>query len=294
MSRLHDDQFPIDEALVRSLVDGRFPRWSGLPLLRVAAEGTVNAIYRLGDDLAVRLPLRPGVTRADLGAAAAAAAELAAAVSVPSPTIIEIGDATAEYPSPWSIQTWVDGVTATEQPVHTDASFGHDLGRLVLELRSTATGGRVFDRDGRGGDLPDHDRWMATCFDRSEALIDVEPLRAMWAELRSLPHAAPDVMSHGDLLPGNLLVADGRLAGVLDVDGFGPADPALDLIVAWNTLDAGARAAFRSVVEPSDVDWARGRAWALQQAMGLVWYYVETNPIMAALGRRTIERLLDE
>lgn len=39
-------------------------------------------------------------------------------------------------------------------------------------------------------------------------------------------------MTHGDLMPGNLLVAEGRLAGVLDCGGLGAADRALDLVGA--------------------------------------------------------------
>ena len=88
-------------------------------------------------------------------------------------------------------------------------------------------------------------------------------------------------MTHGDLTPGNVLVASGRLAGVLDVGSFGAADPALDLISAWNLLAAGPRLALRDALRCTDLEWERSRAWAFQQAMGLVWYYAESNPVMA-------------
>jgi aminoglycoside phosphotransferase (APT) family kinase protein len=113
----------------------------------------------------------------------------------------------------------------------------------------------------------------------------------MWAAFRELPREAPDVMSHGDLTPGNVLVASGRLAGVLDVGCFGAADPALDLICAWNLLAAGPRLALRGALRCTDLDWERGQAWAFQQAMGLVWYYAETNPVMSRLGRVTLDRI---
>jgi aminoglycoside phosphotransferase (APT) family kinase protein len=70
----------------------------------------------------------------------------------------------------------------------------------------------------------------------------------MWAAFRELPRAAPDVMSHGDLIPGNVLVAGGHLAGLIDVGSFGAADPALDLISAWNLLEAGPRQMLRLVL----------------------------------------------
>lgn len=99
-------------------------------------------------------------------------------------------------------------------------------------------------------------------------------------------------MSHGDLVPGNVLVADQRLAGVIDVGGLGPADPALDLVCAWHLLKKGPRQVLRDDLGCDDEEWERGKAWAFAQAMGLVWYYVESNPIMSALGRRTLDRLL--
>lgn len=99
-------------------------------------------------------------------------------------------------------------------------------------------------------------------------------------------------MSHKDLIPGNLLVGGGRLAGVLDVGGLGPADPAVDLVRAWHVLDHRTRQVLREELGCDDVEWDRGRAWALQQALGVVWYYVRSNPVMARTGRRTIQQLL--
>ncbi len=132
---------------------------------------------------------------------------------------------------------------------------------------------------------------MSTCLSESEGLLDVGRLSRMWATFRELPREAPDVMSHGDLTPGNVLVAGGRLAGVLDVGCFGAADPALDLICAWNLLAAGPRLALRDTLRCTDLDWERGQAWAFLQAMGLVWYYAETNPVMSRLGRVTLDRI---
>ena len=98
-------------------------------------------------------------------------------------------------------------------------------------------------------------------------------------------------MSHGDLIPGNVLIADERLTGVIDVGGLGAADPALDLVAAWHLFDTGPRQALRADLGSSDLEWARGAAWALEQALGVVWYYADTNPTMSAMGRRTLQRL---
>lgn len=147
---------------------------------------------------------------------------------------------------------------------------------------------------GRGGDLRSHDAWLEECFQQSEGLLDVPRLRRLWAELRTLPdNPTGDLMTHGDLIPGNVLVADGRLVGVLDVGGLGPADPALDLVSAWHLLEPGPRQVLRTGLGCDDLAWERGRAWAFAQAMGLVWYYVETNPVMSRIGRRTLQRIVD-
>ena len=76
-----------------------------------------------------------------------------------------------------------------------------------------------------------------------------------------------------------------------DPDPDPDPDPALDLICAWNLLAAGPRLALRDALRCTDLDWERGRAWAFQQAMGLVWYYAETNPVMSRLGRVTLDRI---
>lgn len=112
----------------------------------------------------------------------------------------------------------------------------------------------------------------------------------MWATFRELPRAGGDVMSHGDLVPGNVVTAGGRVTGLLDGGGFGPADPALDLVAAWHLLDDGPRAVLRDMLGCGVVEWERGRAWAFTQAMGLGWYYVESSPVLSRLGLRTLER----
>jgi aminoglycoside phosphotransferase (APT) family kinase protein len=205
---------------------------------------------------------------------------------------VALGQPGAGYPLPWSVQTWLPGITATEQDPGRSAAFAHDLAEFIGHVRAIGTGGRTFAGHGRGGDLRSHDAWMETCFRNSEQLLDVARLRGLWRRLRQLPRTAPDVMTHGDLVPGNVLVCNGRLAGVLDVGGLGPADPALDLVSAWHLLEAGPRRLLRDDLDCDDLEWMRGKAWAFEQAMGAVWYYVQSNPAMSRMGRRTLDRIL--
>jgi aminoglycoside phosphotransferase (APT) family kinase protein len=292
----HADELVLSAETVRTLVAAQLPAARGLPVTRLAAQGTVNAIFRLGDRYTARFPLRPAPpaeARATLEREAAAAAELAGRTRFRTPEPVALGEPGAGYPMPWSVQTWLPGVVATEQDPGGSEPFAHDLAEFIEGVRAIATHGRTFSGDGRGGDLREHDAWMQTCFAHSESLLDVPVLRRLWDGMRDLPRAddRPDMMNHGDLMPANVLVDAGRLTGVLDVGGFGPADPALDLIGAWDLLDDGPRRAFRDRLGCDDLEWERGRAWAFEQAMGLVWYYRETNPPMSRTGRRTLERI---
>ena len=291
---MHEDQLALDVGTVRRLVDEQFPRWRALPIHRVLTSGTVNAIFRLGDDLTARFPLRPQEERQVrdwLRAEAAAMREFADVSSVPAPRPVAMGEPGDGYPLPWSVQTWLPGTDATVEDPSASTGFAQDLATLIARLRNADTRGRRFRGQGRGGHLPDHDEWMETCFRESAGLLDVTRLRAMWAGLRTLPEVDADVMCHGDLIPPNVLVRGTRLAGVLDSGGFAAADPALDLVSAWHLLDDDPRAALREALGSSDVQWRRGMAWAFQQAMGLVWYYVQSNPAMSSFGRRTLQRL---
>ena len=295
---MHDNQLDISPDVVQMLIDQQFPQWRSLPVRHVAATGTVNAIFRIGDLYVARFPLKAGdvdVVRRSLEAEAKAAAELAGRTRFQTPEPIALGEPGAGYPLPWSVQTWLPGTVATDADPGDSAPFAVDLAEFIVGVRSIPALGRTFSGPGRGGDLHDHDEWLETCFVRSAGLLDVSRLRRMWAELRDLPRGdAADVMNHGDLMPGNVLVYGDfrRLAGVLDVGGLEAADPALDLVSAWHLLEAGPRRALREALGSDDLEWARGKAWAFQQSMGLVWYYADSNPAMAGVGRRTLDRLI--
>ncbi|MFI5963470.1 aminoglycoside phosphotransferase family protein [Streptomyces asoensis] len=297
--KMHADQLTVSPETVRVLVEEQFPEWRGLPVRNIAGPGTVNAIFRIGDRFAARFPLEPAdvdSTRRQLKSEAEAARELAGRTRFPTPEPVALGEPGAGYPLPWSVQTWLPGVMAdTEDTEDTSnsPSFAGDLADLIGDLRAIDTQGRTFTGTGRGGDLRSHDAWMETCFGRSEHLLDVPRLRRIWATLRDLPRGtADDVMAHCDLIPGNVLVSAGRLTGVLDVGGFGPADPSLDLVSAWHLLEAGPRQVLRARLGSGDLEWERGKAWAFVQAMGLVWYYVLSNPAMSRMGRRSLDRIL--
>lgn len=292
---MHADQLAVPVETVRALVDEQFPQWRSLPVRSIDAPGTVNAIFRIGDRLAARFPLQlrdAGAVRRWLESEAEAASELAGRTRFPTPEPVARGEPGAGYPLTWSVQTWLPGVTGDADDPAGSAAFARDLAEFIGGVRAVDPRGRAFSGGGRGGELRDHDEWIATCLRASGGMLDVPRLARLWGHFRDLPRVDADVMSHGDLTPGNVLVAAGRLAGVLDVGSYGAADPALDLISAWNLLEAGPRQVLRETLRCGDLEWERSRAWAFQQALGLVWYYAVSNPVMSRLGRVTLDRVL--
>ena len=188
---------------VQELVANQFPQWSGLPITGIASQGTVNALFRIGDQLVARFPLQPAAvdeTRRWLESEAEAARELLGRTPFATPEPVAIGEPGADFPLPWSVQTWLPGTTATEVDPGDSVAFADDLARFIKAVRSIDTRGRRFARPGRGGDLRAHDAWVQTCFQHSQNLLDVPRLRRMWAQLHELPRVAADVMTHGDAL----------------------------------------------------------------------------------------------
>jgi aminoglycoside phosphotransferase (APT) family kinase protein len=203
---MHPDQLSVSPLTVRTLVAEQFPQWQHLPIQAVPSPGTVNAIFRIGDQFVARFPLEPdddvAAARERLQHEAAAAEELIGQTTFATPRPIAIGEPGVGYPLPWSINTWLHGTPATADDCSESYSFAIDLGDFIIAVRAIDTRGRTYDSNGRGGDLLSHDEWMQECLTYSEGLLDVATLRAIWAEMRDLPRGdTTDVMNHGDLIP---------------------------------------------------------------------------------------------
>ncbi len=280
---------------VVALIEDQLPALAGAAVEAVDGGGTVHAIYRVGPDVAARFPLQPSDPErleAELWREMAAAAEFRTVCRVPAPAPLFIGRPGHGYPMAWSAQTWLPGTTATPTSCEHANDLAADLVAMIGELRAADTRGRRFHGTGRGGALSDHDETIEEAIRRSEGLIDTDAIASVWQRVRGLPYEDVDVMCHSDLIPANVLVKDGRLIGVLDTGGLQAADPALDLVAGWHLLADGPRARFRQGLGCDDLQWERGMAWAFLQAAAAFWYYRNTNPVMADMGRTTLTRIL--
>ncbi|MFD7205194.1 aminoglycoside phosphotransferase family protein [Streptomyces sp. NPDC059893] len=288
--KLRPEEADIDAPLVRRLIDAQFPQWAGLPLTEVVSAGTSNAMYRLGEDMAVRLPRLAGSAQ-DVDKEHRWLPVLAAALPVAVPMPLGKGTPGEGYPWPWSVYRWLGG--ANPAPGHTSepALLAKDLAEFVTVLQG------VDPTDGpasyRSEPLAERDEVTRSAIHELRAELDGNRARAVWeSALGAHGWAGPAVWIHADLQPGNVLVADGRLSAVIDFGCLGLGDPAVDLIAAWYLLPAGAREVFRSGSGADDDAWARGRGWALSVALLELRHYRETNPVMASIARHVIAELL--
>lgn len=286
---MHADEVDTDVALVRRLLTAQFPRWADLPIERVDSAGTVNAIYRLGDDMAVRLP-RVERWAGDLEREYEWLPKLASSLPLAVPEPIAKGSPGEAYPWHWSVYRWLEGVSAAIAGIADLHQAASDLARFVAALqRIDPAGGPPSTR----GVLATRDAATRTAIASLKGILDTDAATAAWeASLQAPTWDAAPIWTHGDLLPTNLLVEHGRLSAVIDFGCVGVGDPAFDLLCAWSVLSAETREVFRSALTVDDATWMRGRGFALSWALIVLPYYIDTNPALAGVARRTIDEVL--
>jgi aminoglycoside phosphotransferase (APT) family kinase protein len=288
MSKMHLDELDIDEALVRGLLEQQFPKWAHRPLVPVEPRGTVNAIFRLGDDLSVRLARRNGRTQPGTKERQWLPG-LAPLLPVDIPIPVVEGRPTSQYPWYWDIQTWVHGDTVDVEDI--DAiQAARDLASLIKALQRVDP---TEAPEGRGIPLAKRDQefryWLARY--RGNPNVSRE-----WDRALSAPEwKGPPVWHHGDLDSRNWLVRAGRISGVIDWGSMGVGDPACDVMVAWKLHSPAARDAFRDALPTDDATWERARGWALSQAVAILAYYTsDNNPVLYREAEAWLELVMAE
>lgn len=294
---MHEDQLPIDDALAARLVATQFPRWAHLPLVRQPPESTVNTIYRLGEEFALRLPMRPGQEaqfEKDLRWLPVLRPHLPLAIPEP----LEVGQATEDYPSGWAVYRWLPGAPATSAAVRDPVEAAEALAAFVLALQRVDPSGGPGpgpQNYGRGAPLASRDESARRGIEALRGEIDADAATATWeAALTASGWEGLPTWLHGDLMPGNLLILEGQLSAVIDFGALGVGDPAADMMAAWTFLPTEARRRYRDALGVDDAMWTRGRGWALWVGLVGLPYYRETNPAFADVVRRTIHAVLSD
>jgi len=279
-------EIDVSHDLVGMLLREQHPDLADLPLTW-AGTGWDNALWRVGDHLAVRFPVR---------AIAAPLVEheqrwlpvLAPRLPVDVPTPVRVGVPSASYPWAWSVVPWFDAVPAHHTPVAGRSAWATRLAEVFVALHRPAPDDAPVNPY-RGVPLR-----QQPLVDRLErlALPDADRILERWRDLATAPAWDGQALwLHGDPHPANLLVHDGRLRAVIDFGDVTSGDPASDLSTAWLTFDADGRAAFRDRLAPDDATWRRAQAWALHMAVALQMHPVD-HPTLAEIGRHGIAQAL--
>jgi aminoglycoside phosphotransferase (APT) family kinase protein len=287
---LHADEIHTDPELVAQLLAGQFPHWAHLPVRRVASAGTDNALYRLGDDIVVRLP-RIHWAVDSLDKEHQWLPRLAPRLPVAIPVPLAKGVPAHGYPWHWSVYRWLDGENPTIDHHGDPRQLAADLASFLTALQHIdPTGGPLA---GRGGPLATRDEPTRAAIAALHGEVDTDAVIAAWeAALQAPPSTLPPCWIHADLSPGNVLLVRQRLSAVIDFSLVGLGDPACDLPIAWNLLPEHVRDLFRTTLGIDDATWARGRGWALSIALIQLPYYRDTNPTLAASARHVIREVL--
>jgi aminoglycoside phosphotransferase (APT) family kinase protein len=293
-----------DEQLVRRLLVDQAPHLAHLDM-HDPRNGWDNRTWRLGDDLAVRLPRR------------AAGAQLllheqrwlpgiASRIDLPAPAPTVLGRPAAGFPWAWSVVPWFDGeVAALETPHPAEARV---LGRALAGLHTQAPDEaphNPFRGVALAERLPSLEQWRAVEHAPADSALVARAADLVVAAARDLPAHEQRVWLHGDLHPRNILVRQGHLAAILDWGDLCGGDPATDLATVWWLFDLEHHAAFWPAYAERQVHgdrhdpalWHRSRAWAAVFGLMFLNFATADDPTVADaaaadLGRAMLRRVL--
>lgn len=294
----------VTSTLVRALLTEQHPDLADLDLVEFA-NGWDNVMFRLGDQLAVRVPRR-GLAAPLVEHEQAVLPVLAARLPIAIPAPVRLGRPSAPlgYPWAWSVIPWQPGSIAAERPVEDPSREAVRLGGFLSALHVPAPADAP-ENPFRGHFIGDNeqvfaDRIRQLVTEGASSTIDPERARARWRALVDGVEAwaLPPVWIHGDLHLANVLVDDGpsgaEIVAVIDWGDVCAGDPATDLSVAWSLFDEDERGAFRDAAGTvrviDDDTWRRAEAWALHFAVVYLLHSAD-NPTMTSIGERLARAL---
>jgi len=290
--KLHVDELHIDASIVKQLLQEQFPAWADLQLELIYPVGTDNVMYRLGNDKVVRLP-RTEESAASLEKEHQWLSKLAPHLPIKVPVILGEGNPSSDYPLPWLVCNFLEGKNLMEGNSLDYNQAAVDLGNFVAAMQKVNAKGGPKCR--RGQPLAMRNQEMQESIPLMSDLYDTSLLTDIWKRaLKESVWKKGPVWIHGDLHAGNLLAKNDRITAVVDFGLAGIGDPASDMMLAWTLLTPETRPIFRSIVQPDEATWKRGRAWAFTLGIVAYPYYRNSNPTFAKLAKRAIDEVLSE
>ncbi len=295
VKKMHADEVSTNADLVRELLTAQFPQWSDLPIRRVASSGTDNAIYRLGSEMAVRLP-RINWALGQIEKEFRWMPKLAPQLPLTIPQPIVRGRPNNLYPYEWAVYRWIKGENLTVDRVADPCQAASDLAQFIIALQQIdTTDAPRAGANSRGASLKMRDEATRAAIVAMGDLIDANRALAVWeAALDAGEWEGEPVWYHGDLLIGNLLFEDGKLNAVIDFSGLAVGDPTCDLMIAWSLFAGESREVFRAALDVDDATWIRGRGHAMSQAVIFIPYYRHTNPVGVDYAQRMLTEIMKD
>ncbi len=280
----------IEEDRVRELLIVQHPDLAALELTPTLS-GWDNVMFRLGQDLALRLPRRKAAAQLVLHEQRWLP-QLAPALPLKIPVPVRIGVPQGWYPWSWSITPWIDGETADVSPPRGDQ--GEVLAAFFHALHKSAPADAPHNPF-RGVPLAARERSfderVAALRGRTGALS--ASMHAIWKDALAAADDAAPTWIHGDLHARNVLVKGGAFSGVIDWGDVAQGDRASDLAAVWTLLpQRGARQrAMAACPTVSNATWARARGWALFYAVIFLDTGISRDAATVAMAQGILERL---
>ncbi len=282
----------VSTAVVRSLLVQQRPDLAHLHL-KAVSNGWDNAIFRLGTELAVRLPRRPEAVPLILHEQLYLP-DVAERSPTPVPAPVHAGRPSPNFPWPWSIVRWIEGTPAVDIDPADRREAAEDLASFVASVNIPAPADAPINPF-RGVPLRARSTTVLERLADGRRYPQAADLAAMWAMALDAPDwSGPPLWIHGDLHPANVLLSsDGSLAGVVDFGDIGAGDPAVDLAVAWLMFDDGGRQRFIAAFDGSvdGMTWVRARGWAVALSAAML-SNSDDNPQMFSVGEFGLRQVL--
>lgn len=263
MSKPREPRFDVDEGTAARLVRMQFPRFAEYEIYPVIEQGWDNRVFRVGTGYLARFPTAKRY-ESQIERTFSSMRRISKHFDFSVPELVGIGSSDGPYPFRWAITSWIEGIPIDTQSGAIDPCLASQVGEFLAKLHLLdASDGPQPGRDNfhRGGSLRTYE---------VEARLALQQLsldglgKTLERALESDPSSRHWV--HGDVSPGNLLVRNQHLVGVIDWGLCAVGDPACDVAFGWTFLKGKARDAFLESVSVDEACLERARGWALWKA----------------------------
>jgi aminoglycoside phosphotransferase (APT) family kinase protein len=278
----------IDALLVSQLLAEQHPDLQNLSIQFIDA-GWDNAMFRLGDRLAVRLPRR-SIAEKLLENEQYWLPQLAQQLPIAVPVPHRIGLPNALYPWHWSIIPWLSGQTADK--IRLNADHAQQFA-LFLQALHVAAPDNAPKNLFRGVPLMQRVTMLNERMQRLEAqtAMITPTIRSLWQQAVNTPIDVASTWIHGDLHPRNILVDKDGITGIIDWGDLATGDRATDLAALWCLFPEKhlREQVIDAYGEMSQETLARARGWAIFFGIVLLDSGLVDHPQHAAIGQKILQ-----